>query len=60
MFGYLEKTQDSEKIKDEEKRRCNYKQFEIIDNGDQKPKFTKKNRWTQKKLIEYKNHYGLN
>ena len=48
MFGYLEKTYDSEKIKDEEKRRCNYKQFEIIDNGDQKPKFTKKNRWTQK------------
>ena len=36
------KNYDSEKVKDEEKRWRNYKQFEIIDNGDQEPKSTKK------------------
>ena len=41
------KNYDSEKVKDEEKRRCDYKQFEIIDNRDQEPKSTKKEE-TQK------------
>ena len=36
------KSYNSEKVKDEEKRGCDYKGFEIIDNGDQEPKSTKK------------------
>ena len=32
----------SEKVKNEEKRGSYYKQFEIIDKGDQEPKSTKK------------------
>ena len=32
------KNYDSEKVIHEEKRGCDYKQFEIIDNGDQEPK----------------------
>ena len=55
------KNYDSEKVKDEEKRGRDYKQFEIIDNGDQEPKSTKKEETeTKKTLMEYKNHYGLN
>ena len=37
-----------------------YKQFEIVDNGYQEPKSTKKKRLRQKELIKYINHYGLN
>ena len=40
---------DSEKVKDEEKRGRNYKQFEIIGNGDQKPKSAKKEETDTKK-----------
>ena len=36
------KNYDNEKVKDEEKIGCGYKQFEIIDNGDQETKSTKK------------------
>ena len=32
------KIYNSEKVKDEEKTGRDYKQFEIIDNGDQEPK----------------------
>ena len=43
------KNYDSEKAKDEEKRRRDYKQFEKIDNGDQEPKSTKKEEAETKK-----------
>ena len=43
------KIYDSEKVKDEEKRGRGYKQFEIIDNGDQGPKSTKKETTETKK-----------
>ena len=43
------KSYDSEKVKDEEKRGRHYKQFEIIDNGDQEPKSTKKEEIKTKK-----------
>ena len=43
------KSYDSEKVKDEEKRGRDYKQFEIIDNGDQEPKSTKKEEAETKK-----------
>ena len=46
------KTYDSEKIKDEEKRGRDYEQFEIIDNGDQEPKSTKKEETKTKKPDE--------
>ena len=39
----------SEKVKDEEKRGCDYKQFQIIDNVGQKPKSTKKEENETKK-----------
>ena len=39
---FTKRNYDSEMVKDEEKRGCDYKQFEIIDNGDQEPKSTKK------------------
>ena len=42
-------------LKDKEKRGCDYIKFEIIDNRDQGPK---KDTET-KKLMKYKNHYGL-
>ena len=52
---------DSEKAKDEKKRGRDYKQSEIIDNGDQEPKSTKKEETeTKKNLVKYKNHFGLN
>ena len=58
---YKKKNYDSEKVKDKEKRGRDYKKFEIIDNGDQEPKSTKKKRDHDKKnLMEYKNHYWLN
>ena len=41
-FDTYKNNYDSEKVKDEEKRGRDYKQFEIIDNGDQEPKSTKK------------------
>ena len=60
-LGTCKKNYDSEKVKDEEKRGRDYKQFEIIDNGDQEPKSTKKEETkTKKTLMEYKNYYGLN
>ena len=34
---FTKRNYDSEMVKDEEKRGCDYKQFEIIDNGDQEP-----------------------
>ena len=43
------KNRDNEKVKDEEKRGRNYKQFEIIGNGDQKPKSAKKEETDTKK-----------
>ena len=43
------KNYDSEMVKDEEKRGRDYKQFEIIDNGDQEPKSTKKEETETKK-----------
>ena len=51
---------DSEKVKEEEKRGRDYRQFEIIDNRDQEPKSTKKEETETKYLMEYQNHYGLN
>ena len=59
-FNAHKKNCDSEKVKDEEKRRRDYKQFKITDNGDQGPKSTKtKKRLRQKNLMKYKNYYGL-
>ena len=43
------KNLDSKKVKDKEKRRRDYKQFEVIDNGDQGPKSTKKEKTKTKK-----------
>ena len=58
-FDNYQKNYDSEKVKAEEKRGRSYKQFGIIDNGDQEPKSAKKKRPKQKKLMKYKNHCGL-
>ena len=54
------KSYDREKVKDEEKRGRDYKQFEIIDNRGQEPKSTKKEEIDKKNLMKYKNHHGLN
>ena len=43
-FDTYKKNYDTEKVKDKEKRGCEYKQFETIDSRDQEPKLTKKNR----------------
>ena len=51
-FDTYKKNYDSEKVKDEEKRGRDYKQFEIIDNGDQEPKSTKKEETETKKPDE--------
>ena len=60
-FDTYKKNYDSEKVKDKEERGHDYKQFEIIDNGDQEPKSAKKGETETKKiLIKYANHYGLN
>ena len=48
-FDTYKKNYDSEKVKDEEKRGRNYKQFEIIDNGDEEPKSTEKEETETKK-----------
>ena len=48
----LKKNYDSKKVKDKEKRGRDYKQFEIIDNGDQEPKSTKKEETDTKKPDE--------
>ena len=46
---------NSEKVKYKEKRGCNYKQFEIIDNRGQEPKSTKKDETeTKKNLMKLK------
>ena len=46
------KNYDSEKVKDREKRGCDYKQFEIVDNRGQEPKSTKKEESETKKPDE--------
>ena len=43
------KNYDSEKVKEEERRGCNHKQFEIVDNKDQELKLTKKEETERKK-----------
>ena len=48
-FDTYKKKNDSEKVKDEEKRGCEYKQFERIDSRDQEPKLTKKEQTETKK-----------
>ena len=48
-FNAYEKDYNSEKIEVEEKRGLDYKQFEIINNGDQAPKSTKKEDTETKK-----------
>ena len=48
-FNTYKKNYDSEKVKEEEKRGRDYKQFEIIDNTDQEPKSTKKEETERKK-----------
>ena len=57
---FTKQNNDNEKVKNEEKRGCDYKQFEIIDNGNQEPKSTKKEDTETKNQMEYKNYYGLN
>ena len=60
-FDPCKKDYNSEMVKDEEKRGRDYKQFEMIDNGDQELKSTKKEETEIKNpLIEQKNDYGLN
>ena len=49
---FSKKSHDSEKAKDKEKRGRDYKQFEIIDNGDKEPRSTKKEETETKKLDE--------
>ena len=48
-FDNYKNNNDSEKVKDEEKRGRDYKRFEIIDNGDQESKPTKKEETETKK-----------
>ena len=48
-FDTYKKSYDIIKVKDKEKRGRDYKQFEIIDNGDQEPKSTKKEETEAKK-----------
>ena len=56
---FTKKNYDSEGVKDEEKRGRDYKQFEIMDNGDQGPKSTEKEKTETKNPMKYKNHHGL-
>ena len=51
-FHTCKQNHDSENVKDWEKRGRNYKQFEIIDNGDQEPKLTTKEETKTKKSDE--------
>ena len=53
-FDPCKKDYNSEMVKDEEKRGRDYKQFEIINNRDQGPKFTKKEETERKKLDKIK------
>ena len=46
------KNYNSEKIKHEEKRGRDYKQFEIIHNWDQEPKLTKKKETETKNIMK--------
>ena len=48
-FDAYKKNYDSKKLTDEEKRKCDYKQFETTDNKDQGPKSTKKEKTETKK-----------
>ena len=48
-FNTYKKNYVIEKVKDEEKIGRDYKQFEIIDNGDHEPKLTKKRKYRDKK-----------
>ena len=59
-FDLYKKNYNSTNVRNEEKRGRGFKQFEIIDKGDQEPKSAKKKRTRQKNLRKYKNHYGLN
>ena len=52
VISTYKKHYDSENVKDEEKRGRNYKQFEIIDNGDQERKSSKKEETKTKKHDE--------
>ena len=50
----------NKELTDEDKRKYDYKQFEIIDNRDQGLKSTKnKETETKKTLMKCKNHYEL-
>ena len=51
-FDTYKKSYDIIKVKDKEKRGRDCKQFEIIDNGDQEPKSTKKEETEAKKPDE--------
>ena len=60
-FDRYKKNYASEKVKGEEKRWRDYKQFEIIDIMEIKNQNQlKKKRRRQKNLMKYKIHYGLN
>ena len=56
---FTKKNYNSEKVKDEEKRGFDYKQFKIIYNRNQGPKSTKKKENETKQMMKYKNQYGL-
>ena len=58
-FDAYKKNYNNKDLTDEDKRNYDYKQFEIIDNKDQRPILTKKKRLRQKNLMKYKNHYRL-
>ena len=51
-INYFYENYDSEKVKDEEKRGRDYKQFEITDNRGPEPKSTKKEETKAKKPHE--------
>ena len=51
-FDTYKKNYDNKKLTDEEKRKYDYKQFEIIDNRDQGRKSTKKEETETKNLME--------
>ena len=48
----LTKNYDSERVKEKEKRGCDYKRFEIIYNKDEGPKLTKREKTETKKTDE--------
>ena len=53
------KNHDIEKVKDEEKKGCDYKQFEITDNRAQEPKSIKKEETETKKNLSRKDFETL-